>query len=69
MHEIQAIAAPGVEAERIALLVDVGLEHLLPERIFDAQFTFHLLLCMFLRIRDLDFMCYGVRMFGWHIGP
>jgi hypothetical protein len=31
VHEIQAIAAPAAEAERIALLVDVGLEHLLPE--------------------------------------
>ncbi len=37
MHEIQAIAAPGAEAERIALLVDVGLEYLLPERVLDAQ--------------------------------
>ncbi len=37
VHEVQTIAAPGAEAERIALLVDVGLEHLLPERVFDAQ--------------------------------
>ena len=37
MHEIQAIAAPGAEAERIALLADVGLEYLLPDRVFDAQ--------------------------------
>jgi hypothetical protein len=37
MHEIQAIAAPGAEAERIALLADIGLEHLLPERVLDAQ--------------------------------
>ena len=37
VHEVQAIAAPAAEAERIALLADVGLEYLLPDRVFDAQ--------------------------------
>ena len=37
MNEIQSIAIPDIQTEVVGLLGDVGLKHLLTDRVFDGE--------------------------------